>query len=550
MAKQTENKVGIYLRLSQEDLREGDSVSIDNQRMILTKYVKEKGWTLVDTYVDNGWTGTDFNRPEVQRLLDDAKSGRINIIVVKDLSRFGRNYIQVGQYIDYIFPLNNIRFIALNDGVDTADRNSTALEMMPIINLFNEWHASSTSKKIKAVVEANAKAGKYGCKQAAYGYIKGDDEKHTPIINPETAPVVLSIFKMRAQGISPRHIADKLNEDGILNPTDYHYSIIGKEPTIAMRHLWSGATVKNILQNRIYLGQLAQLRRTTVSHKNHKVVYKDESDWVIVENNHEPIITQELWDRVREVENSVSNGKPMKTGYVNPLCGLMFCADCGFKMQVATTWRGIKKTPDAVPYRSYNCTSYRLFGKNACDSHYITERCIEKLIVDNIRLMARLVIDDEEAARKRFLAIKNQGDAEKTANSRKNLAANQKRISELQGLIQSVYEDKYLGKITETSCGVLLSKYETELKALQEEQAKLTARLDTEKQNAEDVDKFIERVKKYADVQKLTREMCLELIEYVTIDKHPSDRKAERDIHIYYKFLDKPVEHSLHNLYE
>ena len=550
MAKQTENKVGIYLRLSQEDLREGDSVSIDNQRMILTKYVKEKGWTLVDTYADDGWTGTDFNRPEVQRLLDDAKSGRINIIVVKDLSRFGRNYIQVGQYIDYIFPLNNIRFIALNDGVDTADRNSTALEMMPIINLFNEWHASSTSKKIKAVVEANAKAGKYGCKQAAYGYIKGDDEKHTPIINPETAPVVLSIFQMRAQGISPRHIADKLNADGILNPTDYHYSRIGKEPTITMRHLWSGATVKNILKNRIYLGQLAQLRRTTVSHKNHKVVYKDESDWVIVENNHEPIITQELWDRVREVENSVSNGKPMKTGYVNPLCGLMFCADCGFKMQVATTWRGIKKTPDAVPYRSYNCTSYRLFGKNACDSHYITERCIEKLIVDNIRLMARLVIDDEDAARKRFLAIKNQGDAEKTANSRKNLAANQKRISELQGLIQSVYEDKYLGKITETSCGVLLSKYETELKALQEEQAKLTARLDTEKQNAEDVDKFIERVKKYADVQKLTREMCLELIEYITIDKHPSDRKAERDIHIYYKFLDKPVEHSLHNLYE
>ena len=550
MAKQTENKVGIYLRLSQEDLREGDSVSIDNQRMILTKYVKEKGWTLVDTYVDDGWTGTDFNRPEVQRLLDDAKSGRINIIVVKDLSRFGRNYIQVGQYIDYIFPLNNIRFIALNDGVDTADRNSTALEMMPIINLFNEWHASSTSKKIKAVVEANAKAGKYGCKQAAYGYIKGDDEKHTPIINPETAPVVLSIFKMRAQGISPRHIADKLNEDGILNPTDYHYSRIGKEPTIAMRHLWSGATVKNILRNRIYLGQLAQLRRTTVSHKNHKVVYKDESDWVIIENNHEPIVTQELWDKVREVENSVSNGKPMKTGYVDPLCGLMFCADCGFKMRSSTTWRGIKKTSEAVPYRSYNCTSYRLFGKNACDSHYITERCIEKLIVDNIRLMARLVIDDEETARQKFLAIKNQCDAEKTTNSHKNLAANQKRISELQGLIQSVYEDKYLGKITEISCGVLLGKYETELKALQEEQAKLTAKLDTEKQNAEDVDKFIERVRKYADVQKLTREMCLELIEYVTIDKHPSDRKTERNIHIYYKFLDKHVEHSLHNLYE
>jgi len=550
MAKQTENKVGIYLRLSQEDLREGDSVSIDNQRMMLTKYVNDKGWTLVDTYVDDGWTGTDFNRPDVQRLLDDAKSGRINIIVVKDLSRFGRNYIQVGQYIDYIFPLNNIRFIAINDGVDTADRNSTALEMMPIINLFNEWHASSTSKKIKAVVEANAKAGKYGCKQAAYGYIKGDDEKHTPIINPETAPVVLSIFQMRAQGISPRHIADKLNEDGILNPTDYHYSKIGKEPVITMRHLWSAATVRTILHNKIYLGQLAQLRRTTVSHKNHKIVYKDESDWVIIENNHEPIITQELWERVREVESSVSRGKPTKTGYVNPLCGLMFCADCGFKMQVGTTWRSIKKTPDAVPYYSYNCTSYRLFGKKSCESHYITERCIDKLIVDNIRMMAKLVIDDEDAARKKFLAIKNQGEAEKTAASRKKLTADQSRIEELQGLIQSVYEDKYLGKITETACGVLLNKYESELQAMQEEVTKLTEKLEAEKQNAEDVDKFIERVRKYADIQKLTREMCLELIEYITIDKHPSDRKAERDIHIYYKFLDKPVEHGLHNLYE
>ena len=550
MAKQTENKVGIYLRLSQEDLREGDSVSIDNQRMILTKYVKEKGWTLVDTYVDDGWTGTDFNRPEVQRLLDDAKSGRINIIVVKDLSRFGRNYIEVGQYIDYIFPSFNIRFIALSDNVDTLERNSTALEIMPIINLFNEWHASSTSKKIKAVVEANAKAGKYGCKQAAYGYIKSDDEKHTPIVNPETAPVVLSIFQMRAQGLSPRRIADKLNEDGILNPTDYHYSKIGKEPTITMRHLWSGAAVRNILHNRIYLGQLAQLRRTTVSHKNHKIVYKDESDWIIIENNHEAIITQELWDKVREVENSISNGKPMKTGYVNPLCGLMFCADCGYKMQIGTTWRGIKKSPEAVPYRSFNCTSYRLFGKKACESHYITDRCISQLILDNIRLMASLVIKDEAAAIKRFLAIKNHGEAEKESISRKKLTINENRIFELRGLIQSVYEDKYQGKISETSCSVLLEKYETELKSLQEEQTKLTAKLDTEKQNAEDVDKFIERVRKYADVQKLTREMCLELIEYITIDKHPSERKAERDIHIYYKFLDKSIGNNVTSLYE
>ena len=177
MAKQTIYNAGIYVRLSQEDMRAGESLSIENQKLILTKYVKEQGWNLVDTYVDDGFSGTNFDRPGVQRLLDDAQTGKINLIIVKDLSRFGRNYIEVGQYIDYIFPINNIRFIALNDNVDTADRDSNAMEMMPIINLFNEWHAASTSKKIKAVFLANAKAGKYTCPVPAYGYTKAKDRK-------------------------------------------------------------------------------------------------------------------------------------------------------------------------------------------------------------------------------------------------------------------------------------------------------------------------------------------------------------------------------------
>ena len=202
MAKQTIYNAGIYVRLSQEDMRAGESLSIEHQKLILTKYVCEQGWNLVDTYVDDGFSGTDFNRPSVQRLLSDAQTGRINLIICKDLSRFGRNYIEVGQYIDYIFPLHNIRFIALNDNVDTSNRDSNAMEMMPVINLFNEWHASSTSKKIKAVIEANAREGRYKSSYAAYGYTKADDEKHTPIIDPEAAEVVRRIFKLRSQGVT------------------------------------------------------------------------------------------------------------------------------------------------------------------------------------------------------------------------------------------------------------------------------------------------------------------------------------------------------------
>ena len=177
---------------------------------------------------DDGYTGTDFNRPAVTRLLEDAKTGKINLIIVKDLSRFGRNYIQIGQYIDYIFPTYNIRFIALNDNVDTANKDTSAMDMMPIVNLFNEWHSASTSKKIKTIIEANAKAGKYRTNCAPYGYVKGTDEKKLPIVDEPAASVVRRIFEMRSQGISPRHIADMLNEEHIPIPSDYHYAKIGK----------------------------------------------------------------------------------------------------------------------------------------------------------------------------------------------------------------------------------------------------------------------------------------------------------------------------------
>ena len=229
MAKQTiEYKVGIYLRLSQEDMRSGESLSIEHQREIVTKYVSEQGWTIVDEYADDGYSGTDFSRPNVQRLLDDAQVGKINVIVCKDLSRFGRNYIEVGRYIDYIFPMYNIRFIALGDGIDTADRGSNAMEMMPIINMFNEWHASSTSKKIRAVMESNAKQGKYKCTYCAYGYTKADDEKNTPLIDPDAAEIVKRIFTMRSQGMSPRKISDVLNGESVPIPSDYYYAKIGK----------------------------------------------------------------------------------------------------------------------------------------------------------------------------------------------------------------------------------------------------------------------------------------------------------------------------------
>ncbi|MBP1549108.1 MAG: recombinase family protein [Oscillospiraceae bacterium] len=541
MQNNSDYNVGIYVRLSKDDERAGESLSIENQKLMLTKYVIEQGWRIVEIYVDDGYSGTSFNRPAVQRLLEDTQNGKINLIIVKDMSRFGRNYIQVGQYIDYIFPTYNIRFIALNDNIDTADRDNSAMEMMPIMNVFNEWHSANTSKKIRAVIEANAKAGKYRSAFAAYGYSKGTDENHLPVVDEPAASVVRRIFEMRSQGISPRHIANALNEEKILIPSDYQYAKLGKPNPRKTAHLWSTKTIKQIVRNPIYLGNLYLLRTTTLSYKNRKVVKKDEDDWIVIENTHEALVSQEIWDKCREIEASVSQGKKTKKGETMPLSGLMFCADCGEKMRLGTnnTTNGSKKLPRKYIRHNYQCGAYSRFGKFYCKSHYIKMKDIDAIVLADIRSMASLVVEDEEGAKKRFLAQKAIRNERQTAEDNRRLNDGKYRLNELQKLIPSIYEDKVLGKIPEDICSNLLEQYQAEKKVLSEEVELLEAKLSAVKQDEQETEEFMSRLRKYTDVQELTREMALELIEYITVDEY-IEGKA-RDIHIYYKLLDKPL---------
>ncbi len=546
MPKQQTYNAGLYVRLSQEDMRSGESLSVENQKLILTRYAAEQGWNIHDIYVDDGYSGTDFDRPGVQRLLDDAKNGVINLILVKDLSRFGRNYIQVGQYIDYIFPTYNIRFVALSDNVDTANKDSTAMDMMPIVNLFNEWHAASTSKKLKTVREANAKEGKYRTTFAPYGYEKGDDDKNIPVIDEPAASVVRRIFEMRSQGISPRKIADTLNEEKIPIASDYAYAKLGKVNPRKTLHLWSASRIRQMLQNPIYLGHMYLMKTTTVSYKNHKTVYRDEEDMVIIKNNHEPIITQEMWDKCREVEASVSQGKKTKSGFVAPLSGLMFCADCGEKMRLGWNYSRCKDGSEGKKHNYFNCGNHNRFGKTVCSSHYIRMNTLNSIILQDIRSMAQLVISDEEFARQRFLAYKEKINAHQTEDEQKKLRESKFRLSELETLIPSIYEDKVLGKIPEDVCVNLLKKYQEEQKVLSEEIEVLEAKLSAVKKDERDVEEFIRRLKRYTDVQELTREMCLELIEYVTIDACPNDKSKPREINVYYKLLSEKPESKNH----
>lgn len=537
MKSKQEIKVGIYARLSRDDERNGESLSIENQKLILENYVLEQGWNLVETYVDDGYSGTTFDRPGVQRLLEDAKCGKINTIICKDLSRFGRNYIQVGQYTDYIFPIYNIRFIALNDNVDTFN-NSAGMDMMPIMNIFNEWHSANTSKKIRAVIEANAKAGKYRTTYAPYGYVKGTDEKKLPVVDEPAASNVKRIFEMRASGISPKHIAMKFNDENIPIPSDYRTQKFGITAYRFSHHLWTCDVVKQILRNPTYLGHLVQLRTTNISYKNKKQIKRPDEEKIIVYNTHEPIISQELWDKVKEIERSVSQGKAQGNQIVHPLSGLMYCEDCGNKMHIGwNNTRHSRKGPRIYRQANYNCGGFKVFGTRVCTSHMIKFEDIESIVLQDIKAKANFVSFNEEQARKDFLQRQESQKKDNLMLDNKALQDKTKRLDEVTKLTRSTYEDKVLNKIPEDICISLLNNYQKEKEVLENEISQITERIEKAKQNTKNVDEFIERVKKYINSPVLTREMALELIEFITIDKFTKGSKEPRKIHIYYKLI-------------
>ena len=527
--KQKTYIAGLYYRLSQEDERQGESVSIDNQRAILRKYAEEHGFEIHDEYIDDGVSGTTFDRPEVQRLLDDAKTGVINTIIVKDLSRFGRNYIEVGQYVDYVFPAFGIRFIAIQDNVDTENRDSNAMEMMPIMNIFNEWHAANTSKKIRAVLKSNAKDGKYHARKAPYGYVKSDTEKKTPIIDEEAAAVVKRIFEMRASGLSPHKIADILNAEGILNPSRYcleKYGVVGRRENVG---LWSFCGVNSILQNPTYLGHMVQQRDGTVSYKNHKRYIKDESEWVIVRNTHEPIISQELWDKVREVEKSVAQGRKTKRGYTHPLSGFLYCAYCGGKMKMNSINRNGK-----IDF-NFNCGNHVRLGKSYCFSHFIQAKDIETIVLDDIRTMAQRIVLDEKTIREDFIRHNAELADKAIKSAKKELQVKRKRTEELSRLMQIAYEDRLKGKMPEDICIGFIQKYSEEQKKVDAEIAELEERLTETTNTMQSADEFIRNIKKYLEAPELTREMCYELLDRVVVGGHPKHTGKERVIDIVYK---------------
>ena len=528
--------VGIYCRLSNDDERDGESVSIENQKLLLQNYVRQRGWNEVDVYIDDGYSGTNFNRPGVQRLIEDAKAKRINLILVKDLSRFGRNYIEFGQYTDYLFPSIGCRFIALNNGIDTMSDNGST-DVMCFLNLFNEFYSRDTSKKVKAVKKACAENGKFMGTYPAYGYKRDPEDKHHLVIDEDTAPIVRRIFAMRASGMGFHAIAVILNEEGIQSPGTLYYQRKGQNDPRRVNHRWADATVKNLIRNEVYIGNMVQGKTGTMSYKSRKLISKPEDEWIRVEGTHEAIISQEVWDTVVSIDQKRVRKKKTSDGYKSIFTGLIYCADCGFKMRDHTEKFTYK---DGSPgrYSSFICGNYARSGKSACTVHTIYENVLEQLVLADIREKAQFAEHDPEQLAQQIIRLKEKEARTRLSSYEQELKTAVARISELERLMQNLYEDKCAGTIPQTVFQSLMKKYESERAEKAGAVPELERKVRSHLENRQDADHWTEVIRRYTEITELDETILFELVERIEVgDTKKVNGLRVCDIKVYYRYV-------------
>ena len=507
MAKQKAYKVGIYVRLSKEDSRTGESVSIENQKLMLSKHVKENGWELVEIYQDDGFSGTNQNRPAFQRMLADVKRGLINIILIKDLSRLGRNYLEVGNLAEVFLPEHGCELVSLSEKLD---------DMMVFRNWFNEQHAKSTSMKVRAGRRASAQSGKFVGTYAPYGYKKDAGNRHRLVIDENTAPVVRAVFEMRASGMGFRAVAIKLNEDGVLSPRGYYYQNTGGKNPLKTRQLWGENTVKGILENEVYIGNLVSGKSGTVSYKNQKLVKKDKGDWVRVEDTHQPIIARALWDRAQSFTHRNHHPRQRKDGGKNLFAGLLYCADCGSRLRGAIE-RHIRKDGSENRHISYMCGRYARSGKGACTIHRVGEKVLSQLVLADIRDHARLVEYDEPRMIDSLLSASKSGAISYRGAYQSELEAHRVQLDKLDRLIESLCEEKASGLVPGSLFSRQAQKYEREREARTQAIQALEKRIASINPITADMATLTGKINLHAEIDCLDPEMLPLFIERIVV---------------------------------
>lgn len=534
MKKQQHYKAALYCRLSVDDGNFGGSVSIETQKILLEQYCKDHKITDYKFYCDDGCSGTNFDRPSFKKMLSDIDEGKINLVIVKDLSRFGRNYVEAGMYVQR-FTDSNIRFIAADDNYDSLVNSDDLL--FPIKNVVNGMYARDVSKKTKAAKKAKARDGQFIGSKAPFGYKIDPNDRHHLIVDEPAAQVVKRIFRLASEGVGYNKMAKIFREEKVLTPIAYfnlNNPDYFKSDYWRKEFDWHVTSIRAILNNEVYLGKLVYGKQRNKSMKSKEKVRNPKEDWIVVENCHEPIITQELWDTVHKILNA--KHRPAKAGEVQMFAGLLYCSDCGHCLTYSQ-----KQRKDGSYHGAYSCWMYKTHGKEYCASHYITFDTIYELVLIDIQRNLFQYRKNTDKF-KSILSRKYQSDSQKQAEQiTLEYEQKQKRCEELDKIISRLYEDNVLGRIGDERYESMSQSYELEQVEIKKALPILKSKIDELKRQSDCADNFINVIKKYTIIDKLDAAILNELIDKIVVHhkEQAEDGRTFQQIEIYYRFVGK-----------
>lgn len=514
MIQQQTNNAAIYLRLSRDDGNDTESNSIGNQRAILQRYARERGLSLFGEYVDDGISGTTFERDGFKRMIADIEAGKISAVLCKDMSRLGRNNALVAYYTEIFFPDNDVQFIAVNDGIDTAKGDN---EIMGFRSVINEFYARDISKKIRSSYRSQALKGAFtGC-VPPYGYMKDPEDKYRLIPNPETAGTLRRIFQLAASGTGTCQIGRILTEEGILRPGAYAEQRLGivRPSTYKSDIEWGTTSVREIIQNRVYLGHMIANKQSTKSFKSKKLEKLPEEEHIVVLNTHEPLVDEELFEQAQRTIGTKKRGN--KYGFSNIFLGIIKCADCGSGLAI------VHPCDPGRKQFGYNCNRYR---SKHCTNHYIHLATVTRIVLEGIQEKVEFVKAHEDELLLYAKKLAGQGREKELRQQRGELERSRKRCKELDHLIQKLFEQNAVGLLTDERFATLSSTYEEEQKALKAKVAELEHKLTSEEADVANAMKFFQLVRKYTEVTELTVPILRDLIDTVVVHAPKGVKKS------------------------
>lgn len=537
MSRTKKYVAGLYCRLSKDDGNSVESMSIWSQKVMLKQYAESNSIAIYDYYVDDGYSGTNFERPSFKKMITDIENGKINCVITKDLSRLGRNYLQSGAYIEMYFPQKNIRYIAVTDGIDTLNSNQN--DIMPFKNILNEMYAKDTSKKVKSAIQSRMREGTYIGSKAPFGYLKDPNNKRRLIIDEKTKPIIELIYKLCLEGKGTQLISQELMKRKIPRPSAF---VENAEKLYGLteenKYQWSHRMVLNVLRDPVYCGNMARNKRPTLSFKNSKRMYIPKSDYIYAKDTHEGIVSEEIWEQVQTMIDKRKCNNKKGLYYDNIFQGLVRCPKCGYALTPKTDYRLKKK--ELIDFVHFSCSTYKKYGVNACSSHRIEARDLYNIVLEDIQYHGSMALSAKEDFVEKIIEKIEVEKIDEGKELSNKLELKKNQLAELDRSYEQLYEDRLEGNITERNFNLMNVSISKKQDKLIEEIKVLEGDIEVSFETEDNYKKFMNNISKYAKIKSLNRYILNQIIDKIYVyDKEEIDGQISQKVEIHYKFIGK-----------